>query len=176
VQTKQLIGYGKTYHLFSKQLSFLSKEVLADKIDRKVKSRRIPLQHSIPYNHVTPPKPPTHTHQRNSRLNFLRLEVLVFEINDFSKKTDRLQNRSLFFSYDFSGFLDDAIMQYFWFINDTNYGPTENSSFYYRFAKPTTDSQNQVCFFKEPQMGSISLKKTQLFDILFKFLKCHKFN
>ena len=27
-------------------------------------------------------------------------------------------------------------MQYFWFINDTNYGPTENSSFFYTFSKP----------------------------------------
>jgi hypothetical protein len=43
------------------------------------------------------------------------------------------------FSYlNVPAFLDGAVMQYFWFINDTNYGPTENSSFFYTFAKTGT--------------------------------------
>ncbi len=31
--------------------------------------------------------------------------------------------------HDPSGFLNDAVIQYFWFINDTNYGPSDKDSF-----------------------------------------------
>lgn len=36
----------------------------------------------------------------------------------------------------FSGFLKDAVMTYFYFVNDTNYGPSDNDTFTYQFTNP----------------------------------------
>jgi len=41
----------------------------------------------------------------------------------------------------FLGFLKDSSIEYFWFINDTNYGPTEQSAFFYKFSKPGNNSK-----------------------------------
>lgn len=38
--------------------------------------------------------------------------------------------------HDPEGFLNEAVLQYFWFVNDTNYGPSENDTFTYRFKHP----------------------------------------
>lgn len=61
--------------------------------------------------------------------------------------------------HDPSGFLDGAVMQYFWFINDTNYGPTENSSFYYTFSSPGLSTAEVMVLAKvggDPEVSALN--------------------
>jgi len=38
--------------------------------------------------------------------------------------------------HDPSHFLDDAVLTFYWFVNDTNYGPSTNNSFHFKFHPP----------------------------------------
>ena len=50
----------------------------------------------------------------------------------------------------FADFLDDAALTYYWFVNDTNYGPSTNNSFRFKFHPPGKYAVETIVMAQKP--------------------------
>ena len=71
------------------------------------------------------------TNKLNGHLEYFQNGTTVGNI---LKSTNETEFNVIF--HDPSNFLQNAKIQYFWFVNDTNYGPTEDNKFLFKFSAP----------------------------------------